>query len=241
MPVFYLSPELIQFPDPHRAEPDGLLAVGGDLSPQRLVAAYRMGIFPWYGEDMPLLWWSPDPRCVLDLAALRAPRRLRREIKRFDYRVTLDTAFEAVIRACAAAPRRRGGGGTWILPEMLGAYCALHEAGFAHSIEVWDVEGPQAALVGGLYGVSLGRAFFGESMFYRQSGASKFALLALAGLLKRWGFDFLDCQQTTEHVLTYGAAEVSRREFLQRLGAALRFPTLRGKWAWPAELAPGSF
>jgi leucyl/phenylalanyl-tRNA--protein transferase len=235
--IFYLSPELIQFPDPNKSEPDGLLAVGGDLSPQRLYAAYRLGIFPWYGEDMPLLWWSPDPRCVLDLAELRAPRRLLRSLKGARLRATLDTRFEEVIRACAASKRQRGGGGTWILPEMIEAYCAFHEAGFAHSIEIWDEEGVE--LLGGLYGVSLGRAFFGESMFYRRSPASKVALLSLAGLLKDWGFHFLDCQQTTEHVLTYGAREIPRREFLRRLGEALAGPTLRGRWIWPEGRTPG--
>lgn len=239
MPVFHLSPELIQFPDPRLSEPDGLLAVGGDLSPQRLYAAYRMGIFPWYGEDLPLLWWSPDPRCVLDLAELRAPKRLLRAIKGSRLRVSLDSGFEEVIRACAAARRKRGGGGTWILPEMIEAYCRLHEAGFAHSIEVWDEAGEE--LLGGMYGVSLGRAFFGESMFYRRSPASKLALLSLAGLLREWDFTFLDCQQTTEHVQTYGAKEIPRQAFLRRLGEALAGPTLRGRWVWPEGRPVGLF
>jgi len=229
MPLFYLSPELIQFPDPNRAEIDGMLAVGGDLSPQRLLMAYRMGIFPWYNEDMPILWWSPDPRCIIDLAAFRAPRRVLRSLGKWSYRVTVDTAFESVIRACAVAPRARGAG-TWLVPEMIEAYCLLHELGFAHSVEAWEGAGASAELVGGIYGVSIGRAFFGESMFYRKTGASKTALIALVRMLQSWGFDFLDCQQTNEHILRFGAAEVPRREFLRRVGIALRSPTLQGKW-----------
>ena len=214
MTVFALPAQPL-FPDPAHADEDGLLAVGGDLSPQRLLLAYARGIFPWYCENSPILWWSPDPRLVLEPARIHVPRRLERILRQGRFTFTLDTAFERVITGCAETPRQ-GARGTWIVPEMLAAYCRLHELGFAHSIEVWS----GATLAGGLYGVALGGAFFGESMFYREPDASKAGLATLTRLLSRAGFVLFDCQQTTAHMLRFGGFEVPRGEFLARLGQA---------------------
>ena len=224
MPVYRLIDELI-FPPPDHAGPDGLLAVGGDLSSERLLLAYKLGIFPWYSEGQPILWWSPDPRLVLDLENFHISRRLRQILKKGVFKVTFDNAFESVIRACATAPRR-GQEGTWITPEMQAAYIRLHRQGFAHSAESW-LEGE---LVGGIYGVSLGRCFFGESMFSYKSNASKAALATLVHRLKAWGFHMIDAQVTTEHLLSLGAKEIPRSLFLKRLEKTLGFPTKKGKW-----------
>ena len=224
MPIYRLLDELV-FPPPEYADPSGLLAVGGDLSNERLLEAYRLGIFPWYSEDQPILWWSPDPRLILELNDFKLSRSLRKIIKRGIFRVTFDRAFEEVIRACASVPRE-GQHGTWITPEMQEAYIDLHGLGYAHSVESWFEE----KLVGGLYGVSLGEAFFGESMFHRVSDASKVALAMLVGKLKSWNFHFIDSQMTTEHMLRLGAKEMPRRVFLKRLKSALDHPTKRGKW-----------
>ncbi|HBR06084.1 MAG TPA: leucyl/phenylalanyl-tRNA--protein transferase [Desulfovibrio sp.] len=215
------------FPDPAEAEADGLLAVGGDLSPLRLVNAYAAGVFPWYGQESPILWWSPDPRPILEPARLHVPKSLRRTLNANRFRFTFDRDFGAVIRACAEQPRP-GQDGTWILPEMIEAYERLHVLGFAHSLEARDGEGGD--LVGGIYGLALGRAFFGESMFHTVSGASQAALAVLMRHLGERGYHFLDCQQATPHVLRLGAREVSRREFLRRLNLALRQPTEQGPW-----------
>ena len=223
------------FPDPARAEPDGLLAVGGDLSPERLLAAYARGIFPWYGPESPILWWSPDPRLVLTPAALHLPRSLRRTIRRGRYRVTADLAFARVIARCAeqARPGQRG---TWITSEMQAAYLRLHRLGLAHSFEAWEGE----ALAGGLYGVSLGAAFFGESMFADRPDASKVAFVRAVEWLASRGVTLVDCQVRTEHLLRFGAVEIPRRTFLRRLQAALELPTLQGRWAIPeAGVSPG--
>jgi leucyl/phenylalanyl-tRNA---protein transferase len=224
MPIFRLVDEPI-FPPPDYADASGLLAVGGDLSSERLLEAYRLGIFPWYSDDQPILWWSPDPRLVLRLDEFKVSRSLRKTLKKDVFKVTLDRAFEEVIRGCASAPRE-GQRGTWITKEMQQAYIELHGLGFAHSIETWWGE----ELAGGLYGVSLGKAFFGESMFHRRTDASKVALAVLVETLQRWGFHFIDAQMTTEHLLRFGAAEMPRRVFLKRLQSALRHPTKRGKW-----------
>ena len=224
MTVFALSTQPL-FPDPVHADEDGLLAVGGDLSPQRLLMAYAQGIFPWYCENSPILWWSPDPRLVLEPATIHVPGRLERILRQRRFAFTLDTAFERVITGCAETPRP-GAHGTWIVPEMLAAYCRLHELGFAHSIEVWS----GGELVGGLYGVAMGGAFFGESMFYQEPDASKAALATLMRALDRAGFTLFDCQQTTAHMLRFGGFEVPRVEFLSRLRAALELPFLRGAW-----------
>jgi leucyl/phenylalanyl-tRNA--protein transferase len=218
----------IAFPDPSLAEPDGLLAVGGDLSPRRLLAAYAAGIFPWFDERSPILWWSPDPRLVLEPAELHVSRSLARTLRRGRFRVTADTAFERVIRRCSAADRP-GQRGTWITPEMIDAYAALHRLGYAHSFEAWDGE----ALAGGLYGVSLGSAFFGESMFADQPDASKVAFATAVELLRGRGVTLVDCQVRTEHLLSLGAKEIPRSRFLARLAEALRAPTLQGRWTVP--------
>jgi leucyl/phenylalanyl-tRNA--protein transferase len=230
MPVFRLPHDLPVFPDPDEAEPEGLLAVGGDLGLPRLLTAYANGIFPWFNHGDPILWWSPDPRCILEPERLHVPKSLRRVLNSQRFRITVDQAFAEVMRGCAEAERPTGRG-TWILPDMVRAYTEMHRAGFAHSVEAW--EGKE--LAGGIYGVSLGGVFFGESMFYRRPNASKVALVTLMRLLERWGFDFMDCQQTTRHALRFGAREVPRREFLQRLHQALDFNTAAHLWREAAE------
>lgn len=224
MPVFALIDAPV-FPRPALAEPSGLLAVGGDLRPERLLAAYRQGIFPWYDEESPILWWSPDPRPIVLPGGLQVARRLERTIRSGKFQVTLDTDFSGVIRGCAAV-RREGGDGTWLVPEMITAYESFHAAGYAHSAEAW-LDGD---LVGGAYGVAVGRAFFGESMFHRVSDASKVAFVALARFLEGQAFHFIDCQQATGHLRRFGAVEVSRREFMRRLRAARECPDLPGPW-----------
>jgi leucyl/phenylalanyl-tRNA--protein transferase len=224
MPIFRLVDDLV-FPPPDYADPSGLLAVGGDLSSDRLLAAYRLGIFPWYSEDQPILWWSPDPRLTLELDDFKLSHSLAKTMRKGVFKVTLDRVFEEVIGACATVPRD-GQKGTWITSEMQAAYIRLHGLGYAHSVETWF----DGKLVGGLYGVSLGKAFFGESMFHRHTDASKVALAKLVEKLKSWGFRFIDSQMTTEHMLRLGAKELSRRVFLKQLQAALRHPTKRGKW-----------
>lgn len=214
--VIYLNPEQ-DFPDPSREEVDELLAVGGDLSPERLIAAYQKGIFPWFSEETPILWWSPDPRMIIEPGYFHVPKRLKRIIKQGLFNVTVNKDFPQVIDACATV-KRSGCQGTWIIPEMIDAYIRLHQLGYAHSVEAWK----NGRIVGGLYGVSLGKAFFGESMFYYYSNASKVALVKLINFLESWGFQILDCQQTTSHMLRFGAFEVSRLEFIKRLNSALQ-------------------
>ncbi|QIK38495.1 leucyl/phenylalanyl-tRNA--protein transferase [Caldichromatium japonicum] len=198
------------FPAPHLAlaEPNGLLAIGGDLSPTRLLQAYRRGIFPWFGPGDPILWWSPDPRAVLFPTQLRISRSLRKRLRRCGLTTTLDRAFRAVIQQCAAP--REPKGGTWLVPEMIAAYCQLHTLGLAHSVEVWQGN----TLVGGLYGVALGRVFFGESMFSRVDDASKIALVHLCEQLVDWDFVLIDCQMMTAHLHSLGAVALARAEFL---------------------------
>ena len=224
MPVYLLTDEFL-FPPPHMAAESGLVAVGGDLRQKRLLLAYRMGIFPWFSDSEPILWWSPDPRLVLYPNQLYVSRSLQKVIKRAQFKVTLDLAFEAVIKTCAST-RRKHNGGTWIGEEMIAAYCRLHESGFAHSVESWYED----RLVGGLYGVSLGKCFFGESMFAKSSNASKVALVALVRYLQKQSFDLIDCQVTTSHMMRFGACEISRRQFLMQIRKALVSPTLQGKW-----------
>lgn len=232
MPVFRLTTSLI-FPDPSLAEPSGLLAVGGDLSVARLRLAYARGIFPWFDDDQPLLWWSPDPRAVLFTDELRVQRSLAKRVRRGDYRITLDAAFSEVVRACAGAPRP-GQDGTWITEDMVAAYEALHAAGDAHSCEAWDGD----RLVGGLYGVATGRVFCGESMFARASDASKVAFVHLASQLRRWGFPLIDCQQHTAHLARFGAREVSRQAFLSTLRAAGTQDVVPAPWRFDEGFAP---
>jgi leucyl/phenylalanyl-tRNA--protein transferase len=224
MPVYRLS-ESLDFPSPHDAEPDGLLAVGGDLSPPRLLLAYRHGIFPWYSQDTPILWWSPNPRLVLFPEELKIAKSLQRVVRKGRFTVTFDRDFGGVIRACAAV-RRRQGEGTWLVPEMILAYSRLHELGYAHSVESWF----EGRLVGGLYGVALGRVFFGESMFTTMPDASKVAFVHLVDRLAAWGFEMIDCQVTTHHLQRFGAREISRSDFLSRLRRAVNVPPPRGAW-----------
>jgi leucyl/phenylalanyl-tRNA--protein transferase len=227
MPVFQLSERII-FPSPEYAEGDGLLAVGGDLSEERLLRAYSAGIFPWYSGDTPILWWSPDPRLILLPDELRVSRSLRQTMKKGVYKLTMDKAFGEVIRNCASIHRKEGEG-TWITAEMIAAYIRLHDSGFAHSVESWYGE----ELVGGLYGVSLNGIFFGESMFAKRHDASKVAFVTLVQQLKEWGFLLVDCQITTGHLKRFGAREVSRVEFMNRLREALQRPHRHGRWIQP--------
>lgn len=229
MAVFRLPHEPI-FPDPELAEPDGLLAVGGDLSPDRLLRAYADGIFPWYSEETPILWWSPEPRMVLLPAEFHVPRSLRRSMRSGAFEVRADTAFGEVIRRCAGKDRP-GQDGTWITPEMVLAYERLHALGFAHSFEAWE----EGELTGGLYGVSLGAAFFGESMFADRPDASKVAFASSVEWLRGRGFELVDCQVDTEHLRRFGAREIPRAEFLARLRNALASPTVRGRWKIDGE------
>ncbi|MFW6323918.1 MAG: leucyl/phenylalanyl-tRNA--protein transferase [Desulfovibrionales bacterium] len=213
MTVFYLHDPLI-FPDPMYSDPIGLLAIGGDLSTSRLIEAYKRGIFPWYTDETPILWWSPDPRPILEPRRLHIPRSLRRVLNQNRYTVTIDQDFPAVIRECAS--RRKDG--TWLVPEMIEAYENLHHRGAAHSVEAWT---PDGELAGGVYGVSLGRAFFGESMFYRRPDASKVAFVHLVRQLEKWNFHFLDCQQMSGLMHRFGAIEIPRTTFLLRLQKAI--------------------
>ncbi len=212
------------------AEPGGLLAAGADLSPARLLTAYRGGIFPWYGKDQPVLWWSPDPRMVLFPAEFHMPRSLARRLRRRDYEIRTDTAFETVMRACATP--RAGDAGTWITPDMVAAYCELHRQGHAHSVETW-IDG---ALAGGLYGIALGRAFYGESMFTRAPDASKIALAHLVRQLTRWQFGMIDCQMNTAHLARFGAREIPRSEFSRRLAELVNYPSSAAGWRFDDDL-----
>jgi len=225
MPIFRLS-DRVSFPPPHFAAHNGLLAIGGDLSETRLLLAYRMGIFPWFSPDDPILWWSPDPRLVLYPEEINISRRLRRTISKGDFQVTSDTVFDQVIAQCAQV-RLENGEETWLIDEMISAYTRLHEMGYAHSIETWH----NGELAGGLYGVSLGGVFFGESMFTRISNASKIALIALCEYLRDRLFDLVDCQVATSHLKRLGAREIPRKLFLKQLEDSMNRPTARGRWA----------
>lgn len=228
-PVYRLDERLL-FPPPEAAEQSGLLAVGGDLRPERLLLAYSVGIFPWYNEGTPILWHAPDPRMVLLASELHVSRSLRKEIRRGRYHITLDTAFEQVIEHCAATPRP-GQDGTWITEEMCDAYVDLHRRGYAHSAEAWE----DGELAGGLYGVSLGRAFFGESMFALRPDASKVAFVSLVRWLQSWDVELIDCQVYTEHLARLGAGEWPRARFLAALREALDHATRMGPWRLPDQ------
>jgi leucyl/phenylalanyl-tRNA--protein transferase len=229
MPIFVLSEQIV-FPAPHFATPEGLLAVGGDLSRQRLLLAYSQGIFPWFSAGEPILWWSPDPRLVLYPSEFKVSKSLQKIIKQKRFQITADTAFSKVIKACASV-KRKNNEGTWIVDEMIEAYSLLHEAGFAHSIEAWY----KGKLAGGLYGVSLGRCFFGESMFTRVSNASKAAFARLVEHLERFSFDLIDCQLPTQHLINFGAREIPRDLFLEQLEDSLKIPAIKGKWRLEAQ------
>jgi leucyl/phenylalanyl-tRNA--protein transferase len=231
MAIRWLTPAL-EFPPPESADDEGVVAVGGDCSVERLLLAYRSGIFPWpMAKNLPLFWFSPDPRYVIPLARVHLPRSLRKEVRRGTFEVRVDTDFDGVIRGCAASPRP-GQRGTWITPTLRQGFLNLHREGFAHSIEAWR----DGRLVGGLYGLSLGGAFFGESMFAAEPDASKVAFTVLLGHLAHWGFDFVDCQTRTDHLERFGAIPVARESFLDTLRTALAQPTRMGPWRF--ELPP---
>ncbi len=221
----------LAFPSPERASPEGIVAFGAEPSPERLLVAYSTGIFPWPHRDLPLLWFSPDPRYVLVPERAHVPRSLRKRARRGEYEFRADPAFHEVMGGCSAPPRA-GQDGTWITPEMIAGYEALHRRGLAHSIEAWQ----GGALVGGLYGVSIGRMFTGESMFARAPDASKLAFATLLGNLAAWGFAFVDCEVHTDHLERFGAEEWPRRRFLAALADALAAPTREGPWT--LELGP---
>ncbi|XOZ34082.1 leucyl/phenylalanyl-tRNA--protein transferase [Halomonadaceae bacterium KBTZ08] len=221
------------FPDPETAldEPDGLLAIGGDLHPERLIQAYSQGIFPWFSDDQPILWWSPNPRCVLFPSRVHIARSLRRRLNQGSLRITVDCAFDDVIRDCGALREE----GTWITSDMEAAYCHLHDLGHAHSFEAWNVDGE---LVGGLYGIAIGRCFFGESMFSRERDASKVVFVHVARQLERWGYALMDCQVENDHLMSLGAERISRRRFLTILRENVDQPAghdWRMDWFWGQE------
>ena len=224
-------PKTYTFPPLEAASPEGLLAVGGDLNPDRLLSAYRQGIFPWYSDDQPILWWSPDPRAVLYPSKLHISKSLRKSLRTRGFEVSADRAFALVIAACAESRNR--GEGTWITSGMQDAYCALHRMGYAHSVETWH----NGELVGGLYGLAIGKAFFGESMFSRVADASKTALVGLATSLAAEGYRFIDCQVVSEHLTSLGAEATPRDRFAAELQEAVGFPDKAARWHWamPAQ------
>lgn len=229
MPIFALDDRLI-FPPPELADENGVLAVGGDLSIERLLLAYQMGIFPWYGEGLPIIWHSPDPRMVLIPDELHVPRSLKKAMRKEPYEIRLDTAFAEVMTACAKAPRPEQDG-TWITDDMYDAYVDLHEHGFAHSAEAWS----DGLLVGGLYGVCLGHVFFGESMFAKAPDASKIAFVTLVEQLRAWDIALIDCQVYTDHLQRFGAREWPRPKYLRELAKLVDEPTRVGRWRLPEQ------
>lgn len=232
MPVPWIETDDADFPPLEQAltEPNGLLAAGGDLSAERLLQAYRQGIFPWYESGQPILWWSPDPRLVLIPEQLKVSRSLKKLLRRNSYAISMDQAFNEVIQQCAAS--RRSAAGTWITDDMQTAYSELHHQGLAHSVEVWC----GASLVGGLYGVALGKVFFGESMFSKEDNTSKLALYYLVKQLQRWDFQLIDCQVSSEHLVSLGAREISRTEFQQQLQRLVPATGKPGSWQFQADL-----
>lgn len=231
MPIPWLNEAELEFPSTELAldDPNGLLAAGGDLSVERLLQAYQHGIFPWYESDQPILWWSPDPRMVLLPEDLKISKSMGKLLRQNRYTTTMDQDFAGVIQGCSEA--RREATGTWITDEMKSAYCALHEAGFAHSVEVYS----QEKLLGGLYGVALGQVFFGESMFSRETNTSKLALVALVKQLQQWKYKLIDCQVSSDHLLSLGAIEMSRADFSQKLLQLLAKPGKSGQWKFDIE------
>jgi len=226
MPVYQLTDKLV-FPPAELAEADGLLAIGGDLSPERLLLAYSNGIFPWFSEGDPILWWSPSPRLVIFPDEFKISKRLSRMVRQKKFTITMDSDFRQVMIACATADTR-GEKGTWITGEMITAYCLLHDMGYAHSVECWF----NGELAGGLYGIYLGGVFFGESMFSRQPNGSKVALVHLVQKLLTWDFDLIDCQMRTEHLMQFGAREIPGPEFQKLLAKSMSRSTQTDKWVF---------
>ena len=227
MPVFQLSND-IYFPPPELAREDGLLAVGGDLSVTRLLTAYQMGIFPWYSEGDPILWWAPTPRLILLPNEFKLSKRLKRELNKGSFQFSMDHSFREVITQCALTRTTRNES-TWINHDMIEAFCHLHESGYAHSLECWQ----DGELTGGLYGVSIGRVFFGESMFSKKSNSSKAALAMLCQVLEDWDFDFIDCQMRTEHLISLGAKEIPGPVFFQWVQSGVLKKDKKGNWTLP--------
>ncbi len=226
MPVFRIEQPIV-FPDPELADDSGLLGIGGDLDPKRLLLAYKMGIFPWYSVGQPILWWSPNPRMTLSLQDFHVPRSLAKTLRKKPYTITLDTAFEQVIDACAAVERPNQEG-TWITSEMRHAYNDLHDLGYAHSCEAWQ----DGELVGGLYGLSVGRLFSGESMFSHAPDASKVAFVHLVRQLESWGYPLIDCQLHTQHLARFGAQEIPRKDYLAAIATLIELPGQVGQWSF---------
>jgi len=223
--MYWLTEELT-FPHPKYASPEGLLAAGGDLSPQRILFAYENGIFPWYNEGEPILWWSPNPRFVLYPSEIKVSKSMRQVFRKKNFQISFDAAFDEVIEVCGTIPRE-GQNGTWLTKEMKAAYIHLHHLGFAHSVEIWQ----ERKLVGGLYGLSLGSCFFGESMFAKTSNSSKIALIVLAKTLEEKGFGMIDCQSETKHLRTMGAKFIDQADFLSYLEANQQRKTISGNWS----------
>ncbi len=236
MPIFWLSEHSNDFPNPELSNRNGMLAAGGDLSPERLLIAYQSGIFPWYNPEDYILWWSPDPRFVLFPSDLKMAKSMRPFFNQAKFRVSFDGHFERVMRLCGKTHRKGQQLGTWISEEMIEGYTALHALGYAHSVEVWQEE----ELVGGLYGIALGKCFFGESMFTQVSNASKFGFITLVRRLEELGYQLIDCQQQTGHLATLGAGAISRKKFLKFLQENRANPTHRGSWARIMEEEPPS-
>ncbi|MEM1327302.1 MAG: leucyl/phenylalanyl-tRNA--protein transferase [Bacteroidota bacterium] len=227
MPVFWLPENSYSFPNPSLANEDGILAIGGDLSADRIINAYELGIFPWFNPDDPIIWWSPNPRFVLFPDELKIAKSMRPYFNNNRFQITADQAFEEVMRQCQTAKRNGQAGGTWITEKMIEGYVAIHEKGLAHSVEVWQ----DGELVGGLYGVCLGKCFFGESMFTKASNASKFGFISLVQTLREQDFELVDCQQPTRHLKTLGARSIPRTEFLERLAANKRHERIAEDWS----------
>ncbi|MBP7821854.1 MAG: leucyl/phenylalanyl-tRNA--protein transferase [Saprospiraceae bacterium] len=226
MPVYWLSDDIITFPNPESTDKEGLLAVGGDLSPKRLLMAYKMGIFPWYNPEEPILWWCPDPRLVLFPSELKVAKSMRTYFNQKKMSITLDHDFEHVMRNCKDHVRKSQEGSTWITEEIIDAYKKLHEMGYAHSVEVWQ----HGEIVAGIYGITIGKCFFGESMYSKVSNASKFGMISLTRLLGQRGFHFIDCQVYTSHLASLGARNIRRSEFLDILKRNEREKTDISSW-----------
>lgn len=232
MPVFWLSEKDLNFPHPELANEDGILAIGGDLSVERLLIAYNNGLFPWYNPEDPILWWSPDPRFVLFPEELKIAKSMRSYFNQRKFEVSFDRSFEQVIRNCKTQTRKGQVGGTWISEAMVNAYCNLHKAGYAHSVEVWKDD----ELVGGLYGIGLGKMFFGESMFSKMSNASKVGFITLVKYLTAKDYRLIDCQQETKHLKSLGGNNISRSSFLKMVRENQDLPTIVGSWNTSEDL-----